>query len=750
MAWNQSKYEQAKAIIAEGSEDEETTKALQVRVAQYEEDRARGYNQAPREEGRAPQPTINVPRPAAETPKPGPGGYWKPNRPLGVTDYIPQDTGGSLAVWRDMPIEVYRRKIAAPQRQSAITAGAQAMAQLQRYGANAFAPEDQMKLTMLIAQGQAAAAQDLGKLDETDEGYQQFNEQRWQQAVQQRQQDPNAGPIQRLEKAKDITSFYYTEKAKDLALSGMRGALDMGTFGLGTGGLDALTEAASGREAVNVSRGLEEAHPLASGAGGAVMGILRPKLGTAGVISKVFGKAAPALGRYAGAALGGAAGGIVEGTGRDIGAEAADALSDDPSAALDQGRLDPTRFGINTAVRGTIGAAAGTLGQGIADLGRGLANKISESAIRGTAGRTPYEAAEAAGYKFDPVLGIRPPALAKQQGAITRETGQSWAGRYADKATPGVARNVDSFEIGEKAAMGKENLSYFNSVGNEVTAVSNLNRAMDEVSQELRRVNPGLVKRLRETVRTIDPLLTPRDMGKAIERVSNEADRAAAGSDSQAAEAYKRLQAGLMEDLQNLPKGNLPDGWPALRAQHETRAAGVEEARQLTGARKPGASLPDEVSELNRRLMNQGKQSVSTAQEAALDRFMPPDLKRETLMIRAANMVEEIGGDQVGPYPSRAGVLNWAGGKLVPRAYGLGRAVSRPPDNFPVSDKMFTFLNSRIPRATMFMPGMDLGKMVQERLALDSRPKSFKDLTPEQQQFLLNMASPQQEQGATP
>jgi hypothetical protein len=141
--------------------------------------------------------------------------------------------------------------------------------------------------------------------------------------------------------------------------------------------------------------------------------------------------------------------------------------------------------------------------------------------------------------------------------------------------------------------------------------------------------------------------------------------------------------------------------------------------------------------------MDQGKAGFPVAKEAALDRFMPPELKRETMMLRAANMVEGLSsGKPTGPYPSRAGVLNWAEGKALTTGYGVGRAVSRDiPGNYPISDKLFTWVNARMPTAAMFLPGMDLSKVVQQRLEMEGRPKTFRDLTHEQQQLLTSIVT---------
>lgn len=756
MPWDQSDYEEAKGILAEGKEDPALLKGLTAKVSQYEDDRARGNVPAPAAAGRTPQPAISV---SDQTiPKAGPGGFWKPNRPLDTRDYIPQDAGGKLAIWRDMPLEVYQRKVALPQRQMAIASGQQAMMQLQRMGAGAFSPEDQMKLTLLIAQGKAAEAQDPNQLTDKDPAYQAFNEGEFQKAVQQRAQDPEAGPIQRLEKM-DTSSIigklgYGAEKGKGLALAAGRGAVDMGTLGLGTGAIDATTEALGDRGAMETGRQIQEAHPWASGLGGAAMALLRPGNAGATLMRGVYGKALPAVGRYGAAALSGAAGNVVEGLGKDLSAEGADALSSAPEAALDRGRIDPSRLGLSTLVRAGGGAVGGVAGQAGSDLFKGMSNKISELAIKGTGGRTPYEAAERAGYKFDPVRGVVAPEGVKAQAAITRETGTPWAERFADKTAPEVVQNVDRFAVGEKAAMGKENLSYFNSVGDQYTPLSNVQKAATDISGELRGVNPGLALEVRKLVHGMDPMMTPRQMGDAVTMLSGQADAASAGSNELKAQAMKRLQAALMEDMQSLPKGNLPEGWPALREQHEARGASLEEARQLTGVRNPGAQLPDEIASLNKNLMDQGKRGFPVEKEAALDRFMPPDLKREALMLRAANMMDDLTGSRqgAGPYPSRAGLINYAEGKIVPRLYGLGRAVSKQvPDNYPVTDQMFSWVNSRMPRAALFTPGMNLPQLVQQQMEMQGRPKKWADLTPEQQQLLLGaLGSPEQQQTLQP
>lgn len=691
--------------------------------------------------------------PPPEAPKPGPEGMWMPQRPLATMDYVPQDVGGKLAIWRDMPLEVYKSKVLLPQREMTIAAGQKAMMELQRYGAGAFSPEDMVQRTMLIAQGKAAEAQDPDTIDENDPGFKQFNDQQWQQAVQQRQQDPEAGPIQRLEKV-DTSSFmgklaYGGEKAKDYLQAGARGALDMATLGLGTGAIDAVTEAVSGREAVDVSRGLEEAHPITAGLGGAAMAMARPTLGGAGIMRGIYGSLVPRAGRLGAAVASGAAGTAAEGLGRDLSAEAADALSDAPGAVLERGRLDPERLATNTAVRGGLGAAFGAAGHGVTRLGEGVANKISEMAIKGTGGRTPYEAAEAAGYEFDPILGIRVPQSVKDQKAATRLSGVPWAEDFGARATPGVIENVDKFHVAEKAAMGHENLAYHKSVQGKKTPISDLSRELSVLDAQFGDINPEAMGRASKIVRTFSPVMSSSKMGDAMERLSNEAEKAAAGRDTQAAEIFKRLQAALMQDMKRLPKGNLEgrlaegpngetlEGWPALRAEHADRKGFIDEIRFRSGDRE-NLSPEDAAAAVNKALMDQGKRGFPVARERVLDRFMPPELKQESMLLRAANMMDEVdAGKGAAPYPSRAGVIDWVSGKLQPRAYGLGRAVSRPVDSYPVSDKMFAWVNARIPRATMFVPGMDLTKAVQQLSEMQNRPKKWGDLTPEQQELLL-------------
>lgn len=985
----EAKYKFAKEKLADGTA--ENPGKLQAFVDQYENDQARH------------QPTAEAvaveaakPEPKPEAPKAGPDGFWKPARPLDARDYVAQDMGGKLAVWRDMPVDVYRKKVAEPQRMAAVAAGQKAMMDFQRYGANAFAPEDQVKMTMLIAQGHAAAAQDPSSIDENDPGYQQFNEQQWQQAVQQRQADPEAGPIQRLEKM-DTTSLagkfaYGNEKLKGKVLSAARGALDMATLGLGTGALDALNEAVAGREAVDVGRGLEAENPYSHAAGSAGMAIARPSLGTAGLMSKAYGAAAPALGRYGAAALSAGAGGIAEGLGKDVSAEGADALSDAPSATMERGRLDPERLAINSALRGGTSAVAGMFGQGIADAGRGLANKISEATIRGTQGRTPYEFTEQMGWKYDPIRGPIPPPEVGKEKALTREEIRSWAERFATKARPGLTENVDKFHVAEKAAMGKENFQYFESVrGEPPTPITNTVRTAQEIVDELRGVNPYLARQVMNTVRDFDPTMPAQKMGLAIKYLSGKATEA--GKNEAASEVWRRLQGAMMEDIKALPKGNLAElraegpggetleGWPALRSEHASRTNAIDEIRTGTGAIEHGSPAA-QAANVQSKLMKQGSYGFPASEEKVLDRFMPPELKRESMMLRAANMVDDISSGNNLPYPSQGGLIKWAAGKALPRLYGLGRGVSaplsaphpmnlpkagppvdasplhvlprpsqeqlaahmatmrnaapsvtpeeaeavrrfthgydqsirdlqrgasasdiasrhprgdahaqeaassvaqlesymakmpkateipyvyrgitlperdlktllrtesftvdpthgaavtsvsadpvvarsfvarnlepgqrgvvfkikhrsavgtgdfaspqmavekellmpgsarlrvvrryndtstpgqliieaeevagkaggsvvQPPDNFPISDKMFTFLNSRIPRATMFVPGMDLQKLVQERLEMDGRPKTFKDLTPEQQQLLLGIVSPEEKE----
>ncbi|HET7088707.1 MAG TPA: hypothetical protein VFL17_08670 [Anaerolineae bacterium] len=778
-------YQEARSLLPQ-VKDPSVKKRLATKIAIYESEQGiEGGDTSVsgiRPTDHAPVP--DAPLPAA--PKPGQQGYWAPQRELGALDFVPQDTGGKLEIWHEVPYEAFRKRVLGPQTQGAIAAANKAKLELQMFGPQALSPEDFAQRVQVMAQGtkaeQLAGAEpidsdeqanhvrsviaipgtdpeQLAKLQaglEVWDTYKKFNDQRWQEALQKRQQDPNAGPIQRLENLKTKETFtagnvaHTLEGLREKGKAAGQGLLSAFTLGLSKEMPESLAEGGAYSHQSMAPPGLippeqrlpvpksDEAwhdrpltNPWSSGLGSAV-GTMLPGSAAGTLARAVFGATAPKLGRYGGAALSGAATTASEGGVGDVMAGETDDL------------------GKRSLGRAALGAGASMLGQGVADLGRGGANKISERTIRGTEGRSPYEFSERMGWDYDPVRGIRVPEYYKQQQAITRETGVPWAERFADKARAGFVENVDKYHVAEKAAMGHENLNYFKSVaGAPPTPITNVSRAATEIASELEGVNPYLARQVMNTVRNFDPAMTPEQMSRAIKHLSGKVREA--GKNEETAEAFRRLQAAMMEDLKALPKGNLEglkvpgpkgdmlEGWPALRQQHDARGEAIEEVRQLSNIREEGASLPDKVAALNKNLMDQGRRGFTVAKEMVLDRFMPPALKQESMMIRAANMVDDISADNAGLYPSRAGVINWARGKIIPRAYGLGRAVSKPADGYPISDDMFKFLEARAPRATLFVPGMNVQKMLQERLGMEGRPKKFGDLTPDQQQLLLGL-----------
>ncbi len=708
---------------------------------------------------------VPVARPAPEVPKAGADGFWKPERPLGVMDYVAQDGGGKLAIWREMPIEVYRKKVLGPQRQAAIAAGEQARMDFQRFGANAFSPQDQMARTVAIARGAAAAAQDPEAIDENDPGYKQFNDQQWQQAVQQRQQDPNAGPIQRMERLKDeglAGQIAYTiERGKDKALSAARGALDMGTLGLGTGAIDALNEAVAGREAVDVGRGIEEANPWSHAAGSAGMMLARPTLGTGGLMSAVYGKALPAIGKYGAAALSGAVSGAAEGLGKDVSAETADALSDDPNAAMERGRLDPARLGVNTAMRAGLSGAGGVLGQGITDAGGAIATKLDMNAVK-NAGRPIFSWLERRGYRFGPLRGEISPPEAKAQLKLSAEDpmGRPVAQRISKNAGGPINDNVLAEADALQGRQAQELEGYFRSVGasNKLVPITHTDDAIAkwlsenstamEITKPVEKLYSNLMERVNWQPETGG--IRPREMHAFMQQLSE-----AAKADNQLAGAYKAAQRGMMMDIEKAPRVAGGPDWSNLRSHHNFETVRMNRARQDTGVRdNPEWDLADRYQQapVRKAIETIGSPGARVETEQALKRFAPPEVRHELETLEAMNAARaHVNGPWTG-LASDSGTLKFLSGAGKPRLYGLGRMVSADAENVagigptvPISDKLFTFLNARVPRATMFVPGMDLNKMVQERLEMDGRPKTFKDLTPEQQQMLMQLVSPEQE-----
>lgn len=830
---NEQEYQSAQSVYAAGSAKD--MPRLLAAIQGYE--KASGIDDAPEE---APPTPLESPKVAARTaqlqrdvPAAGPTGYWKPQRELGAMDFVPQDTGGNLAMWRDMPLDIWKERVAGPAKQAAVAKALQAKLTMQQMGP--MVPPDQMPmLVQALAEGQQAETTDLDSLTEEDSRYRQFNDGEWQKAVEERAKDPSAGPIQRLEKLKTDNLFsagnvaYGIEKGKDLATAGLRGALDLGTLGLGAGAMDALNEAVGGREAATVQRDLQTAHPIASAAGSIGAGLAAPLSAGGSLARMLYAGAKPALGRWGAGAAAGAATAATEGLGKDVSQEAADAISDAPEAELEMGRLEPGRLATNTGIRAGVGAAGGLMGEGVAGAGEGLRRWLALRAMKTPGSPSAYQKLEASGYDFDPVKGVVvPPGVQDAMRKAEARGGGSWAEDFAERAKDPLIDAVNAADTALQTKQAGEVSQYLDStsVAKPATATwGALRSALKTVDSPQRAavtkklvewsdIDPasgpppknwgqkfymqaGQLRSLRAAEAELTPdaqataglleelpdeawvILKPRKLAasdfyakkQTLNQLAAEADSM---KDGMLASVWRKADAGALQDRSRFPEtksvkgltatverpGAEPlkvKGFSALQARQSDELHAMQTDRQLTdvrGASSAARALPDDAAAVTKTLRNQGRAGFPVAKEAALDKYLPAELKQEALLLRGANLAEAVGGTAADPSISRTGVLNAARDFAKPRVYGLGRALSADvsglgavgkhqsialPDNYPISPRFFSWISSRMPRA--LVPGMNIAAEIGRMAEIKNKPTpNVGDLTPEQKAFLQEM-----------
>lgn len=849
--WDEQKYAKAKSLLAGGGLTPVNIQTLNEKVAAYESNRGVGAPDKP-----APMLQTRAPKPQPEefAPKPGADGYWAPKRPLGARDYVAEDTGGKLFVWRDMPMSLWKERVAEPARQSAIEAGMKADMELRRAFSNGytFSPQEASQRAMLIVQGKAAEAMDIDKSPEARKSYEQFNEQKWQEAVQKRSADPNAGPIQRLEKMPDNLPgkvAYGIEKAKEYPIAAAQGAVTMATLGLGKALPGMAAELVGGREAGDAWRDTAEAHPWTQAAGSVVSAIKAPLTLGPAAMRGLYQGLVPKLGKLGALATAGGATAAAEGAGADA-SDLAESyiMRDESEPGVQQQRdrlMDPERLAIDTAIRGGVGAGGALLGKGIAVAGEGIRGAIARRAMPSPASRSGYAALEADGYKIDPVRGVVVPTeVQAAKSAAEKAGGGSWAENFAGRARGPIIDAIQEADTAATKRMGAENQAYYDAHPAprqlDRIGVENFNYARDGMREESLAYarsdpNPGNVRveiypgerpvladgrhRLAAAqesgAKTIKADVVTYDADgnvtghrtqeisiqaatenlsrlKNLRRAGTEAlgesrglpgnplsavddflrelpeDADAAYTDSlvkqlhgEAAakrstnpllsDAYRKMEEALMRDRADFPE------LPELKAAHETTVHGIGSDRDLTGARlaKPSRQyLPKkDAGEITDNLKRQGLMGFPVETEAAIDKYMPPELRGEMLLLRGANMAYSLGAPPTtDPSMSRTGALNAVRSFLKPRVYGLGRSMAADTSGlgtvgnhqnialdpkYPISPALYSWISARVPRASMFIPGMDVAKMIQEEAAINQKPvKQVADLTPQQQQFL--------------
>lgn len=200
-------------------------------------------------------------------------------------------------------------------------------------------------------------------------------------------------------------------------------------------------------------------------------------------------------------------------------------------------------------------------------------------------------------------------------------------------------------------------------------------------------------------------------------------------------------------------------GWSAQQARQSAERTAMDKEMQLTGARSgelETKSLPDQTAELNRKIASVGK-TASSATEDALMRWAPNDAVRRELMVLRGIQIMDDARKQFDTGLTRPGMtravaralpgMDLLAGDIPARTAGVGQLLGgdvavpgtaetlRP--GTPLSDALYSWLNARMPRMSMFVPGMDIAKLIGEEDRIRNKPvKNVGDLTPQQREFL--------------
>lgn len=686
---------------------------------------------------------LDAPQDVAEA-KPRFSESWIPERQLGATDYVPADMGGKLRLWHDMPVETYREKVYAAEREAKIVRGIEAQRLLSVTGAAAYDPEALLELTTAIAEGNAAAAKGPEQVTENDPGYKAFNDSEWQKAISEHVLDPEAGPMQRLSKVKGTggTLLRASEYPKELVAAAGRGAFDNMTLGLGHEAQTQIENRLS-PGAGDMSEAMQEAHPIASGVG-AGLSMFSP-VGIGGILFrgayKTLGPAAGATGLAARAQRIGAAAGsgaitsVAEGAGRDI------------STGETDGMLD------KSIDRGIGGALGGAGGEGLGQVGGWAAKKIAEGIGRAY-GRPVFGALEEGGYRFDPIRGtVEPPAI-KDMWTRALGSGVSPAEDVARRARGPITDAVNEATKDLHIVQSADTSGYMQAAkatlgraGYGNVPLNNTRAAVDEVLKKYAGMPFDPTSQLQRELGQLPERMDVQQFDTFLETLGKKANQYA--NDEVLSGALRRIQRGAQEDLKFAPKVG-GEEWPAMRARHNAENVSMESDRQLTGVRQnsktAALSTEDELAGTYNAIRNVGAKNAPAAVEQSLLKYAPPDVAMELKNLRAMRMASALGTDAPEKLASRRGTFEWLHGKLTPRVYAAGKDLSEDvgiglelSDKQHLSDKLFDWLNARSPRATQFMAGMDMGKFMAEQDALSKRPKFVHDLTPEQKAILAKM-----------
>lgn len=199
-------------------------------------------------------------------------------------------------------------------------------------------------------------------------------------------------------------------------------------------------------------------------------------------------------------------------------------------------------------------------------------------------------------------------------------------------------------------------------------------------------------------------------------------------------------------------------GFSALKARQHGEQTQMEADIQNTGARSGKLAkdaTPDQLAEINHKTASVGRSTSPRAVEESLFKFAPTDVRKELFFLRGLVAMDEARG-RFDTGLTRAGILRGAArvfpltdlaSDAVPgRSAGLGKALGATLPDIPVSENLYRWVNSRIPRSTAFLPGMNVAQVVADEDARARRPKKISDFTDEQRQLLESMV----QSGASP
>lgn len=345
-----------------------------------------------------------------------------------------------------------------------------------------------MELSRVVQDYQKAVrdASEAGAIRQDSPAFREWQDQKFTEWLAQHQQNPEAGPVVRTDRAPTNTLWekigWGQQKAKEAIFSGGASLLESASAGLSTGPLDAVL----GDEAADVLRASRDDSPVADTLG-AVLGVMTPG-SLSGRLATATARAAQPLGK----ALGGAAaGGVTAATEGAVSDLSHDFLGGAGPERFNtgEGPSEVDKLAARLGIGGTFGLAGGLLQRGAS---RKLRAQDREAAAFGRPSRAE---GEAAGFrpKLTGGMNIPPEAEFVAEEAVRRGTTADdvLAGAAARPMAQRSAQNIGAKEAELQAFMKQVEGSRY--MQNQRISAAPLVKVLNENLAGMRGASGGLL-----------------------------------------------------------------------------------------------------------------------------------------------------------------------------------------------------------------------------------------------------------------